>query len=278
MKVTKYSGEIVNYEEQKLINSLKKSGADNAVAKAIVKKIEGELYEGIPSKKIYKMAFQELKSVSKSHAARYNLRSALIGLGLAGFFFEKFIAKMFKEQQFQTKTNVFLEGKCISHEIDVLLKTKNTVSMVECKFHSSQGAKTDVKVPMYILSRFNDIKNLEYRLFQPNEKISNCIIVTNNRFSTDAIQFGECSGLKMLSWNYPEGNAIKEIIDLHAVYPVTCLTTLSQSEKEKIMILDCITVKDLVQNPKILTQIELSHNRIKNVLKEANQLTTNHKL
>lgn len=278
MKVTKYSGEIVNYEEQKLINSLKKSGADNAVAKAIVKKIEGELYEGIPSKKIYKMAFQELKSVSKAHAARYNLRSALIGLGPAGFFFEKFIAKMFKEQQFQTKTNVFLEGKCISHEIDVLLKTKNTVSMVECKFHSSQGAKTDVKVPMYILSRFNDIKNLEYRLFQPNEKISNCIIVTNNRFSTDAIQFGECSGLKMLSWNYPEGNAIKEIIDLHAVYPVTCLTTLSQSEKEKIMILDCITVKDLVQNPKILTQIELSHNRIKNVLKEANQLTTNHKL
>lgn len=278
MKVTKYSGEVVNYEEQKLINSLKKSGADDAVAKAIVKKIESELYEGITSKKIYKRAFQELKSVSNAHAARYNLRSALIGLGPAGFFFEKFIAKMFQEQQFQTKTNVSLEGKCISHEIDVILKSNNRVSMMECKFHSSQGAKTDVKVPMYILSRFNDVKNLEYHLFQPNEKISNCIIVTNNRFSTDAIQFGECSGLKMLSWNYPEGNAIKEIIDLHAVYPVTCLTTLSQSEKEKIMILECITVKDLVKNPKILNQIELSHNRIKNILKEANQLTTNHKL
>ena len=57
MKVTKYSGEQVRYDEQKLINSLKKSGADNAVAKAIVKKIEGELYEGIPSKNLFHHKF-----------------------------------------------------------------------------------------------------------------------------------------------------------------------------------------------------------------------------
>ena len=51
MKVTKYSGELVHYDEQKLINSLRKSGADKAVAETIVKKIESELYEGIASKK-----------------------------------------------------------------------------------------------------------------------------------------------------------------------------------------------------------------------------------
>ncbi len=272
MKVTKYSGELVHYDEQKLINSLRKSGADKAVAETIVKKIESELYEGIASKKIYKLAFQLLKNISNAHAARYNLRTALMGLGPAGFFFEKFIAKLFQEQKFQTKTNISLNGNCISHEIDVLLKKEQTISMIECKFHSGQDAKTDVKVPMYILSRFNDVKNRKYHLFLPNETISDCIIVTNNRFTTDAIQFGECSGLKMWSWDYPAKKGIKDIIDLYAIYPITCLTTLTQAEKDKLLILDCITVKDLVANSTILNKIELSHNRIKNVLKEANQL------
>ncbi|MFI0425369.1 MAG: ATP cone domain-containing protein [Flavobacterium sp.] len=274
MKVTKYSGELVHYDEQKLINSLRKSGADKAVAEAIVKKIESELYEGIASKKIYKLAYQLLKNISNAHAARYNLRTAMMGLGPAGFFFEKFIAKIYQEQKFQTRTNVSLKGNCISHEIDVLLKKEHIISMIECKFHSGQDAKTDVKVPMYILSRFNDVKNRKYHLFLSNEIISDCIIVTNNRFTTDAIQFGECSGLKMLSWDYPPKKGIKEIIDLYAVYPITCLTTLTQTEKDKLLILDCITVKDLVANSSILNKIELSHNRIKNVLKEANQLTT----
>ena len=101
MKVTKYSGELVHYDEQKLINSLRKSGADKAVAEAIIKKIEGELYEGIASKKIYKLAFQLLKNISNVHAARYNLRTALLGLGPAGFFFEKYIDKVMKQQGFQ---------------------------------------------------------------------------------------------------------------------------------------------------------------------------------
>lgn len=272
MKVTKYSGELVQYDEQKLINSLRKSGADRAVAEAIVKKIESELYEGIASKKIYKLAFQLLKNISNAHAARYNLRTALIGLGPAGFFFEKFISKLFQEQKFQTKTNISLNGNCILHEIDIILKKENKISMIECKFHSGHDAKSDVKVPMYILSRFNDVKDNKYHLFLSNEFISNCIIVTNNRFSTDAIQFGECSGLKMLSWNYPAKNGIKDIVDLYKIYPITCLTTLSQSEKDKLLILECITVKDLVANSTILNRIELSHNRIKNVLKEANQL------
>jgi hypothetical protein len=274
MKVTKYSGELVHYDKQKLINSLRKSGADKAVAEAIAKKIESVLHEGISSKKIYKLAFQLLKNVSNAHAARYNLRTALLGLGPAGFFFEKFIAKLFQEQKFQTKTNISLNGNCISHEIDVILKKDNKISMIECKFHSSQEAKTDVKTPMYILSRFNDIKNKKHQLFQPNETISECIITSNSRFTTDAIQFGECSGLKLFSWNYPPKKGIKELIDLFAIYPITCLTTLSQSEKDKLLILECITVKDLIKNSAILNSIELSHNRIKNVLKEANQLIT----
>lgn len=274
MKVTKYSGELVHYDEQKLINSLRKSGADRAMEETIVKEIESELYEGISSKRIYKRAYQLLKNISNVHAARYNLRTALLGLGPAGFFFEKFIAKVMKEQGFQTKLSVTLNGKCISHEIDVLLLKNDVITMIECKFHSGQDAKSDVKVPMYILSRFNDVSNKKYDFFSGKRSISKCIIVTNNKFTTDAIQFGNCSGLSMLSWDYPQKNGIKDLVDRFQVYPITCLTTLTKAEKDQLLILDCITIKDLIQNPDFLKTIELSHNRIKNILKEANQLVS----
>jgi hypothetical protein len=92
MKVTKFSGELVDFDRKKLMISLKKSGADGETVSKIMQHIEGGLYEGIPTKKIYRAAFQHLKSFSNVHAARYNLRTALQALGPAGFFFEKFIA------------------------------------------------------------------------------------------------------------------------------------------------------------------------------------------
>jgi hypothetical protein len=272
MKVTKFSGEIVNFDKDKLIHSLRKSGADEAAVFQVIHEIERELYEGIPTKKIYKLAFQLLKSFSNVHAARYNLRSAIQSLGPAGFFFEKFIAKVFECEGYQTQTNLILEGNCVSHEVDVLLKKENTVSMVECKFHGSQDAKTDVKVPMYILSRFNDLKGREFQLFKSNYSIQNCWITTNNRFSEEALKFAVCSKLSLLSWDYPKGNSLKNKIDLNNIYPVTCLTTLTMAEKDKLLVQDIITALDLIQQADWLSKIELSPNRIKNVLLEANQL------
>jgi hypothetical protein len=274
MRVTKYSGELVQYDGRKLIKSLQKSGAEMAMAETIVKEIESEMYDGISSKKIYKRAYQLLKNIANVHAARYNLRAGLLGLGPAGFFFEKFMAKVLQEEGFETKVSTTLNGKCISHEIDVLLFKNEEISMIECKFHSSQDAKSDVKVPLYILSRFNDLKDKKYDLFSSKRMISECIIVTNNKFTTDAIQFGTCSNLSMLSWDYPQKNGIKDLVDHFRVYPITCLTTLTKSEKDQLLILDCITIKDLILQPNYLKTIELSHNRIKNVLKEANELLT----
>lgn len=272
MKVTKYSGEVVTFEKDKLKKSLFKSGACEADVYRVLETIEKQLYDGIPTKKIYKMAFQLLKKVSNVHAAKYNLRTALMALGPAGFYFEKFIAKVFEIEGFEAITNQSLNGKCVSHEVDVLLKKNDTVSMVECKFHGGQDVKTDVKVPLYILSRFNDLAVQEHALFNKKVKIEKCWIVTNNRFTEDAIQFGTCSNLHLLSWNYPSGNSLKNKIDSYHIYPVTALTTLTLSEKDKLLTQNIITAKELLANKDWLNKIGLSQNRIKNVLKETNQL------
>lgn len=272
MKVTKFSGEIVSFDKDKLQKSLQKSGADEKVVIQVLHEIERELYEGIPTKKIYELAFQLLKKFSNVHAARYNLRTAIQTLGPAGFFFEKFIGKLFELEGYQVQTNLILQGKCISHEVDVLLKKENVISMIECKFHSSQEAKTDVKVPLYILSRFNDLKNKSFSVFNSTQEIENCWIATNNRFTEDAISFAICCGLQLLSWDYPTGNSLKNKIDANQIYPVTCLTTLTVAEKDKLLMQNIITVKDLLKHSDWLLKIGLSANRKKNILKEANQL------
>lgn len=272
MKIVKHSGDIVDFNPAKLKQSLLKSGANTRVVDTILQTIQKEIYEGISTKQIYKMAFGLLKKAANSHAARYNLKEAIRLLGPAGFFFEKYIARLFASEHYETKTNLTLQGKCVSHEIDILIKKNQIISMVECKFHMGKDANSDVKVPMYILSRFNDLKEKKHTIFSGKESISKCWIVTNNRFTSDAIDFAKCSGLSLLSWNYPDNNNLKTKNDNNFLYPVTCLTTLSLAEKEKILILDVILVKEIINNSYCLERIGLSPNRIKNVLREASEL------
>lgn len=138
MNVIKHSGHVVPFDVEKLRLSLQKSGATPALIEESLAQIQNQMYEGITTKQIYKMAFAILKKASNGHAARYNLRSALQMLGPAGFFFEKFIARLYTAEGFKTRTNLTLQGKCVSHEVDVMLKKENLISMIECKFHSSR--------------------------------------------------------------------------------------------------------------------------------------------
>lgn len=55
------------------------------------------------------------------------------------------------------KVNQFLEGVCVTHEIDVLAENDRHVLLIECKYHNKQGLFSDVKVPLYIHSRFHDV-------------------------------------------------------------------------------------------------------------------------
>ena len=272
MKIVKHSGLIVDFNPDKLKNSLTKSGASASVIDDIMKKIQNEIYEGISTKKIYKMAFALLKKKANSHAARYNLREAIRLLGPAGFFFEKYTARLFFFFLYATLMNMILFGKCVSHELDVLVKKNDVISMIECKFHMGRDLASDVKVPMYILSRFNDLKDRKHPVFTEKDMISKCWIVTNNRFTSDAIDFAKCSGLNLLSWDYPANDNLKTKNDSNGLYPVTCLTTLTLAEKDKLLILDVILVKEIINNSDCLEKIGLSSNRKKNVLREASEL------
>lgn len=272
MKIIKQSGNIVEFNRDKLKSSLLKSGANKLVVEEVLSTIDKELYEGITTKKIYKLAFSLLKKSSNSTAARYNLRAAIQMLGPAGFFFEKYIARLFISEGYLAQTNLFLSGKCVGHEVDIAIMKNNIIEMIECKFHAGRETNSDVKIPMYILSRFNDLKDRDHLIYTKNDKITACWIVTNNRFTSDAVAFANCMGLKLLSWDYPEKTSLRRKIDNENLYPITCLTTLNLAEKDKLMVHDIILALEVLDNLEILNKIGLSSNRIKNVIKEVSEL------
>lgn len=275
MTVIKASGEKVPFQIEKLANSLRRANAREEYIQEILEKVSSEIFDGITTKKIYKMAFKMLKGKSSVSASRYKLKKALMELGPTGFPFEKFVGKLMEHEGFKTEVGVIVQGNCVQHEIDVIAQIDNNHYMIECKYHSEQGRFCNVKIPLYINSRFLDVEKQWEQQKGHENKLHKGGIYTNTRFSTDAIQYGKCVGLLMTSWDYPFGNGLKERIDSSGLHPLTVLTTLSKSEKTKLLDKGIVLCKEIDENPSILDQVGIPKSRHKNILEDSNKLCNN---
>ena len=119
--VKKASGDMELFSQDKLRRSLEHSGVDPVLTDEVVEHISSQVFEGIPTKTIHNRTLAMLKSHSRSFVARYNLKRALFDLGPTGFPFERFIARLFDQMGYTTQVDVTLPGKCVSHEVDVVL-------------------------------------------------------------------------------------------------------------------------------------------------------------
>lgn len=273
IQVKKLSGELAPYSENSLKQSLLNSGASLENAEAIVSQITKELYDGIPTKELYQKAFSALKSTTSSIAARYSLKRALQNLGPDGFYFEKWVAKIFETQGFKTVTGQIFEGKSnVKHEIDVVATNDSDYCVCECKFRNDIDAKISVTTPMYFLSRFTDIQNKEFTYFNKAFKPNKGYLITNAYFTSDSIHFANYYNIELISWNYPEERSVKRITDSYGLYPITCLTSLTDDEEKVLLSKNCILVRELVNNPVLLDHFKFEADRKAAVLKEANEL------
>ena len=276
INIVKKSGDIVAFDVEKLINSLRRVHASEDIIQQIVSEIQSTIYEGITTKKIYQIAFDMLKKQSRVSASKYKLKNALLELGPSGFPFEKLVGKLMAHEGFATEVGIIVPGNCVSHEIDVIAQKEDNHYFIECKFHSDQGRFCNVKIPLYVNSRFLDVEK-QWKKQKSNEgKISKGGVYTNTRFTTDAIQYGKCAGLLMASWDYPLGNGLKERIDISGLHPLTALTTLTKNEKTKLLDLGLVLCKEIYENPEVLNQIGISKPRHKNIIEDAKELCTQH--
>ena len=272
MKIQNNAGEIVEFEISKLENSLRNSGAEEDSIKKVINNILPNCVEGVTTREIYKLAFDELKKISNAAAARYSLKRALLELGPAGFYFEQWIARVFQNIGYKTETGQLIKGHSVMHEADVIAKKGEKTYWVECKFRNAEDTKISVTTPMYVLSRIKDISGINYNLFETQTKFTDGWLITNTYFTKDSVAFGEYYGLRLLSWDYPKDKNIKSLVDQNALYPITCLTTLDGKQKQKLLEQKCLLVKELFSDPNILNTLNLNEEKKSEVLKEAKDL------
>ncbi|RSC95639.1 restriction endonuclease [Tenacibaculum singaporense] len=270
--IVKASGEAVLFSLTKLKKSLKRTGADDILVSEILKIVQDELYEGITTKEIYNRAFALLKKKKNVFASKYKLKKAIYELGPTGFPFEHFIAAILKYSGYKVKIGEILQGECIQHEVDVLAHKNNETTVVECKFHSEQGLVCNVKIPLYIHSRYQDVKNHWNTFNKHKTTLTQGWVVTNTRFTNDAEQYGNCAGLYLLSWDYPKGNSLKDIIDRLGLYPITVSTLLTKREKQFLLNRDVVLCRELIKDSFYLDHLGVSDIRKKRILEEIQQL------
>ena len=270
LKVIKASGEKAQFSIERVAESLRRSGANEELIQKTLQKLEAELYDEISTKEIYNRAFSLLKEGNKTSASKYKLKTAIYELGPTGFPFEKFIAALLSHSGYKTATGKIYEGKCVTHEIDVEAKSDSKLVLIECKFHNA-GRNCDVKIPLYIDSRFRDIKNFRKN---GNNKLDfeECWVVTNTRFTSDAVKYAKCANLKLLSWDYPKGEGLKDRIDKLGLYPITVSTLLSEREKNFLLSRDVVLCQELINDTFYLDHLGISNPRKKKILDEMKEL------
>lgn len=269
--ITKASGEQLLFSADKLLRSLSRAGADDERAQVILAEVRNRLYDGITTKKIYRIAFSLLKEKSRHLAARYHLKQAIMELGPSGFPFERYIGELLRHKGYSVQIGKILQGLCVTHEIDVIAVKGDEHLLIECKYHNFPGVSCDVKVSLYIHARYRDVvAGLEKQ--SDSQTINQGWVVANTRFTDDALAYANCAGIVALGWDYPEKNGLKERIDQSGLYPVTCLTSLTKAEKQKLLESGIVLCKELDNNPKLLQSVGVKPSRISVVLREVHEL------
>jgi hypothetical protein len=272
IQVKKASGKDESFTPYKLENSLLRAGADIETSSAIVKEIEEWIYDGVSTKQIYARAFSLLRPKKIAAALRYKVKQAILELGPSGYPFEIFIGKIFEKQGYSVQVGQILEGYCITHEMDVIATKENIQCLVECKFSSDEYKHINVHVPLYVRSRVDDIIKKRINFPEYQSFSFSGWVVTNKRFSQESIDYGKCSGLNLLGWDYPKGYSLSDLIERLKIYPITILNHLTKKEKQLLINQGIVTCSQILLNPEVLDKFGLTKKTHDVLLKEISDI------
>jgi hypothetical protein len=269
-KIIKADGTIEAFDGQKLEASLQRAGAGEHTAQRIRQTIESSIGSQAGTHEIYKRAFQMLRQDTRAVAARYSLRRALFELGPTGHPFEDFVALMFEKEGWKVEWRKMIPGKCVTHEVDVYATRDGEYLAAELKYHNDPNYKTDVKIALYVKARFDDIWQCD-----PTKQtcpIDHGFLITNTKFTSQAIQYAKCSGMQLLGWDYPQNGNLYDRIVAAGLYPITSLTLLKKAEKRLLITQGIITCDQVRQHREKLREISIPPERIGAILAEATSL------
>ncbi|MBI5469752.1 restriction endonuclease [Candidatus Kaiserbacteria bacterium] len=256
------------FDPGKLEHSLELAGASSTERARVLAHVMHELRPDMKSEDIYRHAFQILsREAVIPVAARYSIKRAVFALGPSGFPFEQFLAEILRGHRYKAITGVTLTGRCAIHEVDVLAERDDVKIGIEAKFHNDPGGKTDIKDVLYVKARYDDLKDSSF----PDSRVGEGWMVTNTRFTHNAIHYAQCAGLTLIGWDYPRERGLLTLIEEARVHPLTALTTLSESEKRQFLDKKIVLCKSIT-SPHVLREFGIRPDKIDRVLQEAREL------
>jgi len=258
-------GEQEPFSLEKVRRSCIRSGADSRLANKIADEIQAQVYDGMKTADIYKMIKRQLRR-HPAASMRFSLKDAMRRLGPHGFSFERYIGDVLRNYGYKVETNRMIAGKCISdYEIDFTAEKNSSIKIGECKYHTFAGSRVDLQVALYNYARYLDIKA------NPRFKSSRAILVTNTKFSSEAMAYSNCVGVELLGWRYPRDNGLEYMIEKNKLYPVTILPSFRPVYKDIFANNNLMVVSDLLEMPaaKLAGKLNIPVNEVEKLAREA---------
>ena len=266
--VTKADGSKQPFDKQKIINTCLRLQATLEQAQSIVDKIQARAYDGIPTKKILQMVFQYMKKYRPAVGYQIDLKQAIAMLRSKPDF-EIFVAKLFEAMGYEVETNLIIQGKCIEHEIDVVARKGNEVTLIEVKHHVNHHTYSGLDVFLQLNSTLEDLKE-GYETGKNNFKFTRAILICNTKVSEHAKRYALCRGLEFIAWKFPPEKGLERLVEEYKLYPITFLKNIERNEVYKLADAGIVTVKQLLDDAeKISEKSGINKNRILELRKDA---------
>jgi Holliday junction resolvase len=273
MWVVKASGEYEKFNRNKIKRTCVRAGAPRELADKISKEVERRAKDGMTTKQILNITLRILRKELPTIAIRYDLKGAMLRLGPAGFPFESLVAEILREYDYKAKVRSLLNGTCVGHEIDVIA-TKNKKSfLIECKYHNSPGIYTGIKEVLYTYARLLDLK--EGFKKGKCQKLDEAWVVSNTRFSPDAIKYANCKKIRIIGWKHPAGDSLENMIEKKKLYPITMLRKMDRYSQSKFAKSGLLLSKDLIKYDinKLNKMTGVTKKKLTELIEEAKKLS-----
>lgn len=247
--IIKSNGERVAFDLDRVRQSVRRAGGADVDVASVVSAVQRAVRNGMTTKDVYAAVRHELARRSPGAACRYSLRDALLQLGPAGFYFEKFLASLLAHSGYRTELPDELQGACVKHEVDVVAHKDDRAYAIEAKFRNTVGDVVHLKDVLASYARYLDL--LDGAALQLCPRFNAFWIMTNGKFSDRAMQYAKHKGMPLIGWSYPDrANGLASMIDRSGLYPVTVLgiskAELAAFAHAGMMVCDDLTKREAV--------------------------------
>lgn len=242
--VRKADGSLQPFKKSKIIKTCLRLKASREIAKKVADRIEKEIYDGIPTKKIIQLIFKYLKEYNPNLAHVIDLREAISAMRPKPDF-EAFVAFLLQNLGYDVTRNVIVPGKCVEHEIDIIARKGDEVTMVEVKHHVNPHTYTGLHVFLEVWAAFEDIRE-GFKEGKHEYNFAKVLVVSNTKVSKHGKKFCECRKIAHMGWKYPPGEGLETLIEKFRLYPLTFLKKIERKEIERLGNIGIVTLKQLI--------------------------------